>query len=315
MWGVAKREGRRLPIHGSWDEPHGLHAVGMGPLEKQRDAGQQKAQCPGQVDEQGPSYPPFPSEPKGFSTKTRFRLERGFFFGHLWFPLGLLAALVLVFETTDLDLRFSDLFFDFNQRVFFWKNTWWATSLIHSGGKLFVAGLWVCFFCLLLLSFLKARFPRLFSWRGAMGFLMLSMILGPITVGCLKLLVNRPYPEHIKRYGGPLEYTKIFQGAPSTNKHYKGFPAGHASAGYGLMSLYFVLRERRPRLAPWGLAFGLALGTLFGLGQHVRGLHYASHNVWSAAICWFEALALYLLFFRGRLSGEDSRACVMDIAQ
>lgn len=315
MCRVAKGEGERLPVHESWDKPHALHAGGLEPAGNKRGASPQKAQCPGQVDEQGPSFTRLPAQPKGFSMKSTSRLERRFFLGHLWFPLGLFAALVVLFEATDLDLRLSDLFFDFDQHVFFWKNTWWATSLIHSGGKLFAAGLWVCFLFVFLLSFLKARLPRLCSWRGAMGFLMLSMISGPITVGCVKLLVNRPYPEHIKRYGGPLEYTRIFQGAPSTNRHYKGFPAGHASAGYGLMGLYFVLRERRPRLAPWGLAFGLALGTLFGFGQHVRGLHYASHNVWSAAICWFEALALYLLLFRGKLGGEVSCPSVMYAAR
>lgn len=243
------------------------------------------------------------------STKSSSLLKRKFFLWHLWFPLGLFAGLLLIFETTDLDLRLSDLFFDFHERVFFWKNTWWAVGLIHSGGKLFVAGIWVCLLFLLLCSLSRKHFPGFGPWRAALGFLLLSMISGPATVGSMKLLVNRPYPEHIKRYGGQLEYTKLFQGGDSTPRHYKGFPAGHASGGYGLMGLYFVLRERRPRLAKWGLAFGLALGTFFGFGQHVRGLHYASHTVWSAAICWFEALILYLWFFAGRMAGEASRPC------
>lgn len=238
--------------------------------------------------------------------KTGSAKPRGFLLWHLWLPLGLFASLLVLFESTGLDLWLSDLFFDFQKGVFFWKNTWWATSLIHTGGKILVACIWVCLVFLLFIPFLKSGYSRLRSWRGALGFLMLSMILGPATVACGKLLVNRPYPEHIKRYGGPLEYTRLFQGPPPTHRHYKGFPAGHASGGYGLMALYFVLLERRPRLAPWGLAFVVVLGSLFGFGQHVRGLHYASHNLWSAAICWFEALFLYLGLFRGKLASKNS---------
>jgi membrane-associated PAP2 superfamily phosphatase len=295
----AKKGDEAQPAHRSYHEPHRATRDWTGPGEGKTAMGQEKAQGLGEVDE------------KGFCAKSMSRLDRRFFFFHLWFPLGLFAALVLLFETTDLDLRLSDLFFDSNQHLFFWKNTWWATSLIHSGGKLFVAGVWVSLLFCLVVSFLRWSLPRLRAWRAALLFLVLGMISGPATVGCLKLFVNRPYPEHIKRYGGPLEYTKIFQGAPPTNRHYKGFPAGHASAGYGLMGLYFVFREKRPRLAPWGLVFGLALGTLFAFGQHVRGLHYASHNVWSAAICWFEALALYLWLFRKRLAGMASRPGVI----
>lgn len=231
---------------------------------------------------------------------------------HLWFPLGLFAGLVTVFELTELDLRLSDMFFDFQEGFFFWKDTWWATSLVHSGGKILVAAIWVCLFFLFLLSFLKAGSSRLRLWRAGIGFLMLSMVSGPATAACMKLLINRPYPEHIKRYGGPLEYTRLLQGPPPTSRHYKGFPASHAAAGYGLMGLYFVLRERRPRLAPWGLAFGLVLGTLFAFGQHVRGMHYASHNLWSAAICWFEAFAIYLWVFPGKLAGKGYWSLAID---
>lgn len=61
--------------------------------------------------------------------------NRRFPLWHFWFPLGIFAGLVSLFETTDLDLRLSDIFFDFQKGSFFWKNTWWATSLIHSGGE------------------------------------------------------------------------------------------------------------------------------------------------------------------------------------
>jgi len=233
-----------------------------------------------------------------------------FLFWHAWFPLALFGGLVALFETTDLDLYLSDLFFDFHRGAFFWKDTWWAKDLIHTGGRLAVAGFGICLGLLWVASFLRKAFCVLTNWRAALVFSIITMAAGPATVACLKVVVNRPYPEHIKRYGGKLEYTRVLEGSPLTEKHYGGFPAAHSAAGYGLFGLYFVLGERRPKLALWGLALALALGTLFAFGQQVRGMHYASHNVWSAAICWFEALALYLGAFRGRLAGRASRAGV-----
>jgi membrane-associated PAP2 superfamily phosphatase len=38
----------------------------------------------------------------------------------------------------------------------------------------------------------------------------------------------------------------------------------------------------------------------------VRGAHFASHNVWSAGICWYIPLVLYVCLFRGRLFPETA---------
>jgi membrane-associated PAP2 superfamily phosphatase len=46
----------------------------------------------------------------------------------------------------------------------------------------------------------------------------------------------------------------------------------------------------------WGLFAGIALGLIFGLGQQLRGAHFFSHDVWTAAICWFIALGVYGVF-------------------
>ena len=233
---------------------------------------------------------------------------KGFMIRHLWIPLGLFIGLVILFETTDLDLRLSDPFFDFDRGVFFWKDSWWATTLIHSVGRIGIVGLGILIGVLLAVSFVQRGLKKLVELRMPLFFLLLVLCAGPGTIAFLKGIVNRPYPEHIKRYGGKVPYTRLFERPATKEKRYAGFPAAHAGAGYGLVGLYFVLRERRPKLAPWGLVLPLLLGSIFGFGQQVRGMHYASHNVWSAAICWFEALGLYLAAFRGKLGKERARA-------
>jgi membrane-associated PAP2 superfamily phosphatase len=45
------------------------------------------------------------------------------------------------------------------------------------------------------------------------------------------------------------------------------------------------------------LGFAVALEMLFGFShQQLRGAHFMSHDVWTAAICWFTALALFVLW-------------------
>ena len=38
---------------------------------------------------------------------------------------------------------------------------------------------------------------------------------------------------------------------------------------------------------------------LFGFSQQLRGAHFLSHDVWSAAICWLTALGVYASTWRG----------------
>jgi len=228
--------------------------------------------------------------------------ERFSAFWHIWFPGMLFAALVLVFELTDLDLYCSDLFYDFSRGQFYWKRTWWANDLIHKGGYFAIEGLVIFALALLVLSFLK-RGPRLVNAQRALTFFLLSVAIGPGTVATWKQVSNRPLPVEVQRYGGKAPYIKLFHGTHRGSKRFKGFPAAHASGGYSLMALYFILRKRGRRAALAGLALGLAVGTVFAFGQQVRGVHFASHNVWAAAICWYGSLLLFLFPFRRNVNG------------
>lgn len=66
------------------------------------------------------------------------------------------------------------------------------------------------------------------------------------------------------------------------------FPAGHAAGGYAWVALAFVPATRAGRRA--GLGVGLAAGLVFGIDQQLRGAHFLSHDLWSAALCWTVAL-------------------------
>jgi membrane-associated PAP2 superfamily phosphatase len=76
------------------------------------------------------------------------------------------------------------------------------------------------------------------------------------------------------------------------------FPAGHSSAGFAWVSLYFFALLARPAWRWRGLAVGLVAGGVFGLAQQLRGAHFLSHDLWTLATCWALSLGLYLLVQR-----------------
>lgn len=240
------------------------------------------------------------------------KFDRKFWCFHALLPLLLLAVGVALFEWTDLDLRFSDPFYDAIHRIWPAKHSWWAETLIHRRGRdlVMVTGLgalvgWA-------VSFFSSRLrPR----RRALLFFALSIGLCTGTVALGKELTNRHCPWDYQRYGGEVPYARLFEDSPQAcSDGGRCFPAGHAAGGFAMMNGYFLFYGYRRRAALSALLGGLGLGSLFAYGQLVRGAHFVSHNLWSAAICWYVGLILYVWFFRGRL-GEGQTgdfACRQD---
>ena len=93
-------------------------------------------------------------------------------------------------------------------------------------------------------------------------------------------------PWDLLRYGGQRPYVELLHLRPIGLTRGACFPAGHASAGYAWMALYFFFLMARPQWRWWGLAAGAGAGLLFGLSQQLRGAHFLSHDLWTAMICW-----------------------------
>jgi membrane-associated PAP2 superfamily phosphatase len=105
----------------------------------------------------------------------------------------------------------------------------------------------------------------------------------PATIGLLKANSQLHCPWAIQRYGGDHEYRRIFSPLTPEQREDCGrcFPAGHASGGFALMSLYFVWRRR------WlGLGLGLATGWAMGGYQMFKGAHFLSHTVVTMLLAW-----------------------------
>ena len=71
----------------------------------------------------------------------------------------------------------------------------------------------------------------------------------------------------------------------------------HRSDWLAVVAAWVANHRVAPARRRWGLCLGLGMGLLFGISQQFRGAHFLSHDVWTAAICWFAALALHVAMF------------------
>ncbi|MHB8912350.1 MAG: phosphatase PAP2 family protein [Lysobacter sp.] len=216
----------------------------------------------------------------------------GFLLAH-WAPVLALAALAVILTAFHGDQWLAD-------RLYAWQGHRWplrsafiTEDLIHIIGRDLSTAVWLG----VLAAWVVTRFrPGLSSWRVPLASLLVSTLLATAVVAWIKSWSNMDCPWDLTRYGGAREYVGLLSLRPVGMPRAACFPAGHASAGYAWMALYFFFLATRPQWRWLGLAAGISLGLLFGVVQQLRGAHFLSHDLWTAAICWACALGGYLLY-------------------
>ncbi len=204
----------------------------------------------------------------------------------LWITLGLLAAVLALFELTDLDLKLQDKFYNFETRRWVVDEKEPVGRLIfYNGPKALV---WVFALTTLALAAGPARWREKFrvNRRGLwLGVLVIATV--PALAGLGKKYTNIFCPSEIRRYGGDVAYAKLCEPYPDDERPPRRggcFPAGHASGGFALMGLLAVRGTRRWRNGI--LAFGLGLGWWMGGYQMLKGAHYLSHTLTTMLVAW-----------------------------
>ncbi|MNN16008.1 Lipid A 1-diphosphate synthase [compost metagenome] len=212
-----------------------------------------------------------------------------------WLALGLplaLIVLLLVFEPTRLDFALSDLFYQPGVG-FSGGHSAFLEDFLHDRAKQGVIVIGVLAIAGLLASWLYRPWAAL---RRPFGYLVLAMALSTAIVNPVKTLTGVHCPWSLTQYGGEETYSPLLgERAPVADKAGRCWPGGHASSGFTLFALYFVLRDRKPRLARAALLFALGLGTVFSMGRVMQGAHFLSHNVWTALFDWMICLGFYRL--------------------
>lgn len=186
------------------------------------------------------------------------------------------------------DLWIADRIFDWEGGRWSLRDEWWLSGILHDAGRRFSIACWLAVVSAWALSG-RCKVPR--DWRGPLGYLAVAVLAATLLVTIIKRGSGVDCPWDLLRYGGTRPYLAPFSfetlAAPGAC-----FPGGHASAGYAWLAAGFAL-SGNPRLARSAFALAITAGLAFGIAQQFRGAHFLSHDLWTLALCWATACALY----------------------
>ena len=192
-------------------------------------------------------------------------------------------VLMAVVHWLALDFRLADALYGLQGGEWVLKDHVLLQDWLHRGGR--TLSQWMGGGVILALLASLPSTP-LRPWRRPLLFLFLAVAGSTLVVSTLKHLVSMECPWDLARYGGEWPYVGLLKWRPGGMPDTACFPAGHASAGYAWLALYFFLAATLPRLRWLGLATGLGLGLVFGITQQLRGAHFLSHDLWTLMLCW-----------------------------
>ncbi|WP_434609113.1 phosphatase PAP2 family protein [Pseudomonas sp. R1-7] len=217
---------------------------------------------------------------------------------------AVVALVLVVLELTTLDMDLAKLFYSATEGGFIGRHSFFLEDILHDRAKQMV----ILFSLMAVAGFIASFFiERLSPFKRELGCLVLSLALATAFVTPLKAVTAVQCPWSLKEFGGKETYSELLSARPATDKPGRCWPGGHAATGFTLFALFFVLRDRRPRLARHSLVFAFTLGTVFSVGRMMQGAHFFSHNVWTAVFCWLICLGCYyFVLYRPALGDEQA---------
>ena len=222
--------------------------------------------------------------------------RRGLTFSALVALAGALLA-TLIIHRFQLDFALAQWIFAWEGHQWALKDHWLFSEVLHQRGRQFSITLLLPCLILLLASGIR---PRLRPYRRVLAYLVIAPLIASGMVLLGKHSTGVDCPWSLQPFGGGLPYTsllqQLFNGGDGSC-----FPAGHASAGYAWLALYFAAAAVQPRWRYAALALALGLGLLFGTAQQLRGAHFLSHDIWSLALCWSSNALLAALMLTPKL--------------
>jgi len=194
------------------------------------------------------------------------------------------------------DFAISRWFFDAAAGRFPLSSEWWLKQVLHDGAKHTA----FAFTCAVFAAALAGHvWQPLAKHRWMLWRLLVAMVLA---AGAISVIKHHSYPAcpyELQAFGGSLPHVDIFEAIPPGYLAGHCWPGGHGSTAFSLFCLYFAARDAgRRRLALGLLAFVMLFGLVLSATQVMRGMHFVSHQVWTALICWYVTWLLYRLWNR-----------------
>ena len=222
-------------------------------------------------------------------------INKKFFVNHLLIPITFLALTFYYFMYLGGDSLVAAKIYALQGYEWSLNDHWVTNKLLHKGGK-HLSTLAIVVIIALYIFVLASKSEQRKKWRSPLLYLILSCLVSVILVSLLKALTNMDCPWNLNQFGGDRPFIGLFEHRPQEMGCGKCFPAGHASAGYAWVSLYFFFKMIIPKYRWLGLLCGIMVGLTFGISQQLRGAHFISHDIATIFICWLIATLLFIFF-------------------
>lgn len=189
-------------------------------------------------------------------------------------------ACLIAWDMSGLDLPMARWFGD--GQGFALRSTWFMVHVAHEGAR---ALAWLIVLGLALSIWWPMGALRRVAYERRVQ-LVVSALLALLVMAVLKRTSTTSCPWDLAEFGGVAHYVSHWALGVTDGGGGHCFPAGHASAGFAFLGVYFALRRALPHTARLCLAGALAAGFALGLAQQMRGAHFMSHTLWTAWLCW-----------------------------
>lgn len=204
---------------------------------------------------------------------------------HILGSVILLLATIALFEITPLDILVQDYFYNTGTQQWILDRDEKVTRFLFYDGIKVVFILFTLSLPVLLLLFRKKNWMR--DYRRGLWIVLLSCCLVPLLIGGLKASTNTPCPKNLVHYGGDYPYVGVLERYPPGFRQparIQCYPAGHASGGFALLSLFFLFRSRKNRLI--ALTTAMIIGWSIGTYKMIIGDHFLSHTLVTMLLAW-----------------------------
>ncbi|MBF0572310.1 MAG: phosphatase PAP2 family protein [Desulfamplus sp.] len=206
----------------------------------------------------------------------------------------ILVLSMLLFEVNNIDITIQNWFYNFNLNEWIVDRDNAVLKFIFYDG---IKKTLIIFAVIVLISLIFGRKNKLLqTYKTGLLIIVFSAVLVPSVIGWLKTITNTPCPKNLAYFNGCYPYVKVFDRYPSTFKQKEKmecFPAGHASGGFALFSLFFLFKSRKNKIM--ALLFAMVIGWSMGIYKMLIGDHFFSHTFITMIISWLIVLIVVKL--------------------
>jgi len=159
-----------------------------------------------------------------------------------WFALIFPLMLSLWLQFSGYDLKIEDLFFNHqtNEWIMSHEEGPFYRWYLYYLPKWLLAALAIFYLGRFVLSFKKENFKK---YRRSCLQVLISLAVVPLLIGFLKAHTHISCPYDLNRYDGKENYYVLFEPHKEYSSGYC-FPAGHASGGLSLVSLFYAMPNK-----------------------------------------------------------------------